>query len=363
VANTLKERVDAATVRRLADAIAAIDPSFDADAFAANAAAGLDALELKARMEHVAIALGRHLAGPFARAADVLCRAAEAASLDVWTAWPLTTWVERRGLEDPPAALDAIERLTRYASGEFAVRPLIEQHPEPTFARLAEWAASDDVHLRRLASEGTRPRLPWGRRLVALQRDPSPALPLLDRLRDDPEEYVRRSVANHLNDVAKDHPALAAATARRWLAEGGVHTERVVRHGLRTLVKAGDPEALALVGAESSADVAVEELRLEETAVRLGESLRFSFLLRNREDRPVPVVVDYVINFRRANGALSPKVFKLANPTLPPVATIHLRRVFPIRPITTRRYYPGEHRLEIQVSGRILASARFELLA
>ena len=363
MADALKDRVGGETVRRLGEEIAAADPSFDAAAFAADATAGLDVLELKARMEHVAVALDRHLAGPFDRAARVFCEAAESASLDVWAAWPLTTWVERRGLEDPPAALDSLARLTRYASAEFAVRPLIERHPELAFARLAEWASSDDLHLRRLVSEGTRPRLPWGRRLIALQRDPSPALGLLDRLRDDPEVYVRRSVANHLNDVAKDHPALAVAIARRWLAESGAHVERVVRHGLRTLVKAGDPEALALVGADASADVAVERLRLERTAVRLGEPLRFSFVLRNRAEQPVRIVVDYVIHFRRANGALSPKVFKLANPTLPPLGTLALRRAFPIRPITTRRYYPGEHRLEIQVSGRILAAATFELLA
>jgi 3-methyladenine DNA glycosylase AlkC len=362
MASTLKERVDAALVRRLADAVASADRSFDADAFVADATVGLDELELKERMEHIAAALERHLAGPFDRAAQVVGDAVEGASLDVWAAWACATYLERRGLDDPAAALDAMARVTRHASAEFAVRPLIERHPELTFARLAEWAGSDDQHLRRLVSEGTRPRLPWGRRLLALQRDPSPVLPLLDRLRDDPEEYVRRSVANHLNDIAKDHPALALATARRWLAEGGTHVGRVVSHGLRTLIKAGDPEALALVGAESSADVELTELRLDEARIRLGDALRFSFALRNRADRPVRVVVDYVLHFRRANGTLSPKVFKLANPTLAPGGTLELRRAFPIRPITTRRYYPGEQRLEIQVSGRILAAATFQLV-
>lgn len=356
-----KEHVGAAAVARLADAIAAVDPTFDAPAFAADALAGLDALELKARIAHVAAALEPHLAGPFPRAAGVLCAAATAADLDAWTAWPLTAWVERNGLDDPAAALDALARLTCHASAEFAIRPFIERHPEATFARLADWAGSDDLHLRRLVSEGTRPRLPWGGRLAALQRDPSPVLPLLDRLRDDPEEYVRRSVANHLNDIAKDHPALAVEIAGRWLAEGGDHSRRVVRHGLRSLVKAGDPAALALVGADPAVAVEAGDLAVEANAVPLGGTLRFAITLRNPGDGPVGLVIDYAVHHRKANGALSPKVFKLATRTLSPGEAFVARRAHSFRPVTTRRYYPGGHRIDVRVNGRVVGEADFRL--
>jgi 3-methyladenine DNA glycosylase AlkC len=281
----------------------------------------------------------------------------------VWASWPCLAYVERRGLDDPDVALDALARLTRHASAEFAIRPLLERHPAPTLERLREWAASPDMHVRRLVSEGARPRLPWGRHLTALRRDPSPVLPLLDRLRDDPEEYVRRSVANHLNDVARDHPDLAVAVAHRWLDEGGTHAAAVVRHGLRTLVKDGRADALALVGADVGAEIEVVDLAVEEERVPFGGALPFSFRLLNRSDRSVRAVVDYVVHFRRANGASSPKVFKLAAAELPPKSDRLVRRAHSFRPITTRRYYPGEHRLEIQVNGRIAAGVAFELLA
>ena len=358
----LKQRIDRGTIARLAAAIAAVDRSFDQAAFIAEAAAGLEPLGLKARIDQVARALERHVPTPFAHAAALLCAAADRARLDLWAAWPCLTYVERRGAEDPDAALDALARLTRHASAEFAIRPLLEQHPARTFDRLRHWAASPDAHLRRLVSEGTRPRLPWGRHLAALRHDPSPVLPLLDRLRDDPEEAVRRSVANHLNDIAKDHPGLALAVARRWLAEGDTHVAGVVRHGLRTLVKAGDPAALALLGADPAAEVEVHDLRLAEARVPLGGTLRFSFLLRNASGRPVRAVIDYVVHLRRANGARSPKVFKLSTRTLPPAAGLTVRRAHSLRPVTVRRYYPGEHLLEIQVNGRIAARAPFELL-
>ena len=269
--------------------------------------------------------------------------------------------MERCGLDEPETALEGLACLTRYASAEFAIRPFLERHPQRTLARLTEWAASEDVHLRRLVSEGTRPRLPWARRLAAPNWDPLAALPLLDRLHDDPEMYVRRSVANHLNDLAKDDPALAVTVARRWLAMGGTHVEWVVRYGLRGLVKAGDPDALAVIGADPSVDVEVHDLRLSQAQVHVGDVLPFSFTLRNLADHPVYLVIDYVVHYRRANGSASPKVFKLSTRTIPPYATILLHRTHPFRPVTTRRYYHGDHRLEIQVNGRVVAGANFLL--
>jgi hypothetical protein len=198
---------------------------------------------------------------------------------------------------------------------------------------------------------------------VALRRDPSPVLPLLDELRDDPEEYVRRSVANHLNDIVKDHPDLAIRVAQRWLGEGGAHVAPVVRHGMRSLVKAGHPDALALVGADVGAELHADDLRIGDPCVRIGETLRFSFTLRNPAGRDVRAVIDYVVHLRRANGTLTPKVFKLSARSLAPNATLPMERTHSFRPITTRRYYPGAHLLEVQINGRSAAQAEFELLA
>ena len=361
-----KDHVNANALDQIATAISAAHPGFDAASFTGETAAGLDALELKARIDHVAHALARHLPAPFPEASRLLCRAAATAAalgrpLTTWTGWPCVAFVEHHGLEHPEAALDALACLTPYASAEFAVRPYIEHHPEATWPRLHAWVHSDDVHLRRLASEGTRPRLPWGRQLVALRKDPLPTIPLLDTLREDPEEYVRRSVANHLNDISKDHADLAIAIARRWTQEGGIHVERVVRHALRDLVKAGHPDALALRGAGPAGALDVADLRIVTPVVTLGEALRFELSLVSRAGEAVRAIVDYVVHHRRANGSLGAKVFKLTIRTLAPGERVTLSRVQPMRAITTRRYYPGEHRLEIQVNGARLAGAPFEL--
>ena len=359
----LKSFVNRESVGRLAGAIQLVHPAFDSGAFAKAATTGLEPLELKARVDHVAAAVAAHLPQPFPKGARLLARAVPKAvpELTMWEAWPAVTYVEHRGIEHPLEALEALAVLTRYASAEFAIRPYIEQHPDVTWPRLHAWAESGDLHVRRLVSEGTRPRLPWGRQLPSLRQDPSPSLALLDRLRDDPDEYVRRSVANHLNDVAKDHAELAIATARRWLAAPSEHTERIVRHALRSLIKAGHPDALTLLGSAPDSRLAVGGLRIHMPVVTLGESLHFSFTLTSTADEPIRAVIDYVVHHRRANGALTPKVFKLSTRMLVPSETAAISRHHPMRPITTRRYYPGEHKLEVQINGRVLACAAFQL--
>ena len=312
-------------------------------------------------MEHVAAALEATLPHDFARNATLVVRAADEGELDGWPAWPLTAWVARAGLDHPEQALDALAALTHHASAEFAVRPFLERDPQLGLARLRSWAASDDAHLRRLASEGSRPRLPWGSRLRAFEDDPTPTLALLDALRDDPEEYVRRSVANHLGDVAKDRPELALEVAQRWQAEGGAHVEWVVRHGLRTLVKRGDPAALALLGANADAPLAVRDLRLAAATVAVGDPLCFSFALHSDADTPVRAIVDYAIGFPLADGRRSPKVFKLATYELAPGGSVAVERRHPMREVTTRVTRSGEHDLAIQVNGRVLAATTFAL--
>lgn len=374
-------------MRALGEAVQAHAPGLDVDRFVAEATDGLDELELKARVAQVAQALDHHLvevaglALPEAFAA--VAAAAEDLDADMWTAWPATTFVEHRSLDAPDAAVEALARLTRHASAEFALRPLLDADPEGTLARLRPWVESDDVHLRRAASEATRPRLPWGRRLPRFVADPTPVLAqVLDRLRADPEEYVRRSVANNLNDVAKDHPDLAVASARRWLAEAGgpeagdaepdtdpdpgheaerTRTAWTVRHALRHLVKQGHPGALRALGYDPDVPVEVVGLVVDTPTVTLGEPLRFRFTLRNRSDRPVPVVVDHRIHHLRADGSTSPKVFKLTTRTLAPHEQRTIEKAHPMRAVTTRTHRNGRHHLDVQVNGSVRAGAPFDL--
>jgi len=359
-----KDEVGEPSIRLLGSAVAVQDPRFELGAFVTQATEGLDALELKGRINHIAAALDAGLAHQQPGAAfRLVARAAVALEpKSMWALWPTTAFIEARSLEDPAEAIDALGRITPYSSAEFALRPLLDAQPDATLTALEAWVASEDQHRRRAASESTRPRLPWGRQLKGFVADPTPVIErILDPLHDDPEEHVRRSVANNLNDVAKDHPELAVSTARRWLAERGEGSARTVRHGLRSLVKQGDPEALAVLGFAADAPVEVLDLVVSTPVVTVGEALQMAFTLRNDSPTATPVVVDYVVHHRRADGGHGPKVFKLVTRTLEPGDAVQVTKRHPMRPVTIRTYHPGEHVVEIQVNGKVKARAPFEL--
>jgi 3-methyladenine DNA glycosylase AlkC len=349
---------------------------FDRAAFERVALPGLETLELKARAMRVADALEASLPDDFARGADVLVAAlapplpdGELATLDDgarddgltgWAVWPATEWVARRGLADPARALAALHAMTQRFTAEWAIRPFLLAHPRATFATLERWTRDDSAHVRRLVSEGSRPRLPWGLQLKPLIADPSPTLPLLRALQDDASDYVRRSVANHLNDIAKDHPALVAG----WLAEHlpGASAERraLLRHASRTLIKRGDAQVLAHWGV-GGALKGRALLAVAPRALALGESLSLQVTLSSSARRAQALLIDYAVHHVKADGSTSPKVFKGWQIELAAGETRVLTKAHPVRPITTRRYHAGTHRVELLVNGRAVADARFEL--
>jgi 3-methyladenine DNA glycosylase AlkC len=325
----------------------------------------LEDLKLKARVEHVAEALASHLASDFVCAARVIQAVAErvdaaAGEEQMFTFWPLCTYVERCGQNHLEEALDTIRPLTCLATCEFALRPYLERFPERVFERLQVWAKDSDPRVRRLVSEGTRPRLPWGARLRALQRDPRRSLRLLDQLFEDADASVRRSVANHLNDISKDHPELAVATAARWTKQSAsAQTSALVRHGLRTLVKQGHRGALELQGVVAPR-VAVTRFASSPRRVMFGEPLSIEVELTCGADREL--IIDYAVYHRKATGRLTPKVFKWSRQSVRKGQVLVLKKRHLIRSISTRRYYPGAHELELLVNGRSLGRARFELV-
>jgi 3-methyladenine DNA glycosylase AlkC len=354
VAEPLKEMISVESVRRLADGVAAAWPPFRGDDFVSAATTGLGGLELKDRVRHVARALDGALPLPFPEAAAALREAAARVRLDMWSGWPATDYVGTHGIDHLDEAMATLAALTPYATGEFAVRPFLDRYRDDTLKIMYGWAGSADEHLRRLASEGSRPRLPWGSRVRWLM-SPGPTLPILDLLRDDPSEYVRRSVANHVNDLAKDHPDVAVDLLGRWRAEGGSHVERVVRHAVRGLIRAGHPEALSLMGAVPGSG-AVETLALDGTEVAVGERLPFTVTVR--ADSPGPVVLKYAV---RRDG--SRRIFHLGER----VATASGQRFtatksHSFRLVTTRTEPPGPRVLEIVVNGAVRASAAFTLI-
>ncbi|GAA3697828.1 DNA alkylation repair protein [Nonomuraea antimicrobica] len=338
----------------LADGLAAAWAPFDRDRFVARALAGLDGLELKGRVAHVAAALHDALPLPYPQAAELVRECAGHVPLDLWSGWPATEHTAVQGLGHLRAAMDTLAVLTPFATGEFAVRPFLRHHRDDALKIMFEWAESPDEHLRRLASEGSRPRLPWAGRVEWLM-SPGPTLPLLDRLRDDPSEYVRRSVANHVNDLAKDHPDEALGLLARWRSDGGSHVERVLRHAVRGLLRAGHPEALALVGATPGSG-SVDALTLESGTVAVGERLGFTVAVTS--GAAGPVLLKYAI--RRAG---SRRVFHLGQREAGgPGETFTLRKSHSFRPVTTRDEPPGDRELDVIVNGRVAASVPFTLV-
>ena len=345
-------------------------PAFACDAFVAEIVPQLPPLALKERVAVFAAALYHHLPSNYAEAIRILLSIFQTEhapeeglfkETNGWIYWSVAYFVERYGLEDFDISLSAMHEITKYFSCEFALRPFLIQYPAQTLAILDRWTSDPSPHVRRLVSEGTRPRLPWGIRLTQFIADPTPTLALLDKLKDDESEYVRRSVANHLNDITKDNPDQAIATLQRWhKGEPRKNRQWITRHALRSLVKAGDPEALALLG-YGTPHVSLSDFTITPTAIVMGDKFVLHFTLHSQSATEQKLVVDYIVHFVKASGKTSPKVFKLKTAVLPPNQSLTMRKQHTIKPITTRRYYSGVHPVEIQVNGQIVGKNSFTL--
>ena len=359
MAEPFKNLLGAAVVKDMSSRLRRAWPVFDSKRFERQALAGLDALEMKARAMHIASALEDTLPPDFAAAADVLQEAIKA-GLSKWALWPVGEVVARRGLDTPERALRVLHALTQNFTAEWAIRPFILKHPELTFATLASWVDDPSEHVRRLVSEGSRPRLPWGMQLKSLIADPSPTLPLLEALMDDESAYVRKSVANHLNDIAKDHPHLVADWLEKHLPGASRERHALLRHASRSLIKGGDTRVLGAFG-QGAQFRGEAVLSISPARIKLGDAIVLDVVLHPSGMKPQSLVVDYAVHHIKANGSASPKVFKGWTLALPPTLPSSLRKTHAIKPITTRRYFSGTHRVELLVNGRVVAQAQFEL--
>jgi 3-methyladenine DNA glycosylase AlkC len=370
MAEPFKNRVDRALLQQLATHMQRVDSAFPRARFVRRAAAGLDELELKARVLQVADALAEFLPADFAAACDRLEAALAPAPVDDdlsalqtsdaglagWVIWPLTEFVARQGLAVPERALAALHALTQRFTAEFAIRPFLRLHPGPTFAHLTRWCHDPSPHVRRLVSEGSRPRLPWGERLSALVVDPTPTLPLLRALQDDPSDYVRRSVANHLNDIAKDHPDIVVAWLREHLPTANAARRALLQRAARTLVKNGHPGALTAFGV-GAAFAGTATLHITPEQPRLGAHCTLHVELHSHGRQPQQLVLDYVVHRVLANGSTSPKVWKGWVVEIAAGERLTLTRKHSLRPTTVRRDHPGEHRFELRANGKTVATA------
>lgn len=353
----LKDLIDAAFIQRLGEACQRLQVDFDPEHFKAKVLdEDFTALELKARIRRVASTLFQHLAVPFEQACEVLKPVSSQFGGIQGFVFPDV--VEQFGLDQPLVALAALGHFTQFSTSEFAIRPFILRYPELTLPQLMLWTQSDNHHLRRLASEGSRPRLPWGQALPKFKKDPTPLLPLLEALKQDPSDYVRRSVANHLNDISKDQPELMLDICRHWF---GQHpdTDWIIKHALRGLLKQRHPAALQLFGYQP---LAVQtQLSLATDQVAMGDQFSFTLKLQLPATQSGKLRLEYAIDFAGKTGKARHKVFQWLE-RLVSEPELTLQRNYHFKDLTTRKHYPGEHRISIIVNGQIMTSQTFMLV-
>lgn len=379
MAEPFKDRIDAAMARLLAARLVAVAPGFPVRRFVRLCADGLAPLALKQRVGHFADALAVTLPTDFAAACDALEATLAPARADDdlaslvpgpdglagWVVWPMTEFVARRGLATPARALTALHALTQRFTAEFALRPFLVAHEAATLRTLTRWMRDPSPHVRRLVSEGARPRLPWGMALPRFVADPSPTLPLLRALQDDASGYVRRSVANHLNDIAKDHPGIVVAWLAEHLPDAPPARRALLQRASRTLVKRGDHGALAAWGVDAPFRGEVA-LAIAPARVTIGGAMTLRVDLRAATRGGAQrLVVDYIV---RRDGSASTaskrsKVWKGWTVELAPGEARALTKSHSWRPTTVRVDRPGRHAVEVRINGRAVAQAAFELRA
>jgi 3-methyladenine DNA glycosylase AlkC len=349
-------------------------PGFDATGFEAAAFKNLNKLELKARSEQITQAMIQYLPGDFEKSATIILSTlgpelednVSAGTVDDngiagWAIMPMTHYVGLRGHDHFDLSMTLLKEMTKRSSSEFAIRFFILESPNKTLSVLKGWATDNNQHVRRLVSEGTRPRLPWAMRLPDFIKDPSPVIELLEILKDDETEYVRRSVANNLNDIAKDHPNVVTDIAAQWMKDASQERKKLIRHACRTLIKNGNKKALKVLG-YGKPRITCTSIDILTPQVVFGDALQFVLSISSESNQEQALMIDYIIHHRKANGSTSPKVFKWRALTLPANNELISTKKHAIKNITTRVYYPGVHTVEVMVNGVSQGTADFTLI-
>jgi 3-methyladenine DNA glycosylase AlkC len=355
----LKEMFNEARYRKIARDVAAVFPQFDQRRFLKLTLPDLEPLALLQRLRRATEALRATLPAEYPQALAIL-RAVAPSYGEGFTALVLPDFVGLYGLDDFDRSLDALKFFTQFGSSEFAIREFLRRDLRRTLRVMEKWSRADNEHVRRLASEGCRPRLPWSFKLRELIADPSPVAPILENLRADPSLYVRKSVANHLNDITKDHPAWVLERLAGWDLENK-STAWIARHALRTMIKKGDRRALTVIGAGARAQVRIDAFAVAPSRIVLGDELTLSGQLASTARQPQKLVIDYTIHYVKQSGASSAKVFKWKEVMLGAGEMLALSRRQRIRDFTTRKHHAGEHVVELMVNGERLAAATFAL--
>lgn len=357
MAETLKLRYNQALIAALADALQQAYPPLDGKEFTRCVFdSDWEQRELKDRMKHVAVTMKAFLPLKYPRAIELLKKVSPNFSGFEFMFFP--AFVEYYGLDQFEVSVSALEHFTQFSSSEFAVRPFIKKYPEKMMRQMSLWAGSNNFHIRRLASEGCRPRLPWAMALPDFKNNPKPVLAVLEILKNDESDYVRRSVANNLNDISKDHPQLVIDVVKSWLGQSN-NTDALVKHACRGLLKAGNEEVLALFGFTEANHVELG-LFVVDSEVSIGEQLQFEFSLKTTNPELGKLRIEYAVDFLKSNGKQSRKIFKISESNYSTREKQVIKK-HSFKLISTRRYYAGTHGISVIVNGREMASQSFQL--
>lgn len=354
----LKHWFDEARYRSIANATFSLDGKFDKRRFLKLTLDGLDERSLMQRLQQTAVAMEQSLPGTYRTKVKTLRSLAPTLEHGFISIF-LCDFVAKYGLEDFDHSLDALKFFTCFGSAEFAIRHFLVKDFTKARTAMLTWADDKNEHVRRLASEGIRPRLPWGLRLQNLVDNPDPIAAILEKLKADPALYVRKSVANNLNDITKDHAQWVIDRVSGWDREHE-GTAWIVRHGCRTLIKQGHNDALKLFGFGAAPKLEAS-IVCTPAKLRLGQVLSIEATLHSTARRTQSLAIDYVMHYARAGGATSQKVFKWTETELAPGAALTFHKRQTIKDFTTRKHHPGVHRIELQVNGRRVAETVFEL--
>ncbi|HCO66573.1 MAG TPA: DNA alkylation repair protein [Dysgonomonas sp.] len=377
MAEAFKNIFNAAFLDRFAKDLKRVIPDFDARGFVSQIMDDeWENREYKQRIAHITTILRKFLPADYKEAVAKILELLD----DVEKTYPdfsiiddkkfgltleygaiLDNYVEQYGLDDYETSIRAIERITQFTSCEFVTHPFIVKYPDKMMKQMLVWSKHPHWGVRRLASEGCRPRLPWAMALPNLKKNPAPIIPILENLKNDPARFVRLSVANNLNDIAKDNPEIVIDLVKRWHGESK-EVDWIIKHGCRTLLKQGNPEVMELFGCGSVENICIENFRISAPKVKIGNSLEFCFSLLNNNSDKTKIRLEYGIYYQKANGTLAKKVHKISEKEYAGNSITQIIRKHSFNIVTTRKFHPGLHQVAVIINGNEFEKYDFELI-
>ncbi len=355
----LKEMFNKRFYTQFAAEFKRVDKNFKSDQFIKEMLLGIEPLSLNERMRKTSHTLKNYLPPDYKKTITIMRQVIQNTPRG-YTNLVFPDFVSIYGHDDVDTSLDALKHFTQFGSSEFGIREFLKRDFNKIIKVMNAWAKDKNAHVRRLASEGSRPRLPWSFKLDEVIKNPKSTQSILEALKADDELYVRKSVANHLNDHSKDNTDFMLQVLKAW-DKKHPHTAWIVKHASRSLIKKGNANSLALFDFEKDPKIRIQNFKILKPKINLGQNLEFAFELVSEKTKTQKLVVDYIIHYRKKGKELSPKVFKLKEIDLNAKETISISKKQMMKDFTTRKHFAGEHFLEIQVNGKVYSKLKFSL--